>query len=1346
MTMRDRPDADTVFQLDRLLDEQDRRFALGERLLVEPLLEAQPELRRRTELVLDLIYHEIHLREQAGERPALADYRQRFPEFADALCVQFEVHLALGADSADAAGDPTAPAPRTGPAGAAPQAATPSRYRIVRPHARGGLGEVFVAEDCELQREVALKEIQRQFAADEASRTRFVMEAQTTGNLEHPGIVPVYGLGAYADGRPFYAMRFIKGTSLMEAITEYHATGATDPARPLRLRDLLRRLGDVCNAMQYAHDRGVIHRDLKPGNIMLGKYGETLVVDWGLAKLIGRTAEAAHSEEASLRVGGSGSSDTAAGAAIGTPAYMSPEQAAGQHHQVGRASDVYSLGATLYCLVTGRPPYQGATPDVLAKVPYGDFPPPRRIVPDIAAPLEAICLKAMAVRPPDRYGSPRQLGEDLERWLADEPVCAWPEPYTIRTARWLRRHRALVSSAAAALLVMMVGAIAASVLLANVNQQLDERNQALDTANAALRTTNDRLDATNRELSSTVEQLTLARREAEEKRHKAEEEQLIADAVRTFLQHDLLLQADPTEQADRLLVMGGERFATSDNPTINELLQRAAAELTPEKIDAKFPKQPLVQASILWTLGRTFNGVGDHEQAIAHLQRARALVAGKLGPDHPDTLTSMSDLALAYQAAGKPDFAVPLYQEALRKMSAKLGPDHRITLQSANNLVVTYLEAGKLNLALTLLQETVAKMQAKLGPDHRTTLAGMGNLASAYQAAGELDLAVTLFNETFQKHKAKLGLDHPWTLVCLNNLALAYLETGKPNLALPLYQDTLQRMKAKLGPDHPNTLTMMGNLALAYQNAGKLELSLSLFQETHARQTAKLGPDHPATLGTMNNLAQGYLVAGKRELALPLLKETVEKMQTKLGPDHPSTLTSVSNLAIAYQDDGKLALALPLLQQTLQMRKARRGPDHPDTLDSMNNLAMAYQAAGKSELALPLLQEALRKMKANRGPDHPNTLTSMNNLGYAYDRAGKPELALPLYQEALEKQRIKLGPDHPATLRTMNNLAAAYWRAGRLDQSVPLFEEVLRLREKKLGRAHPDTVLTVANLGVNYRNAGRLKEALPLLEEAYRASRSMPTLRWVTAELLNCYARAKQAAHAAALLRELLTDARMTLAKESPELARMLAGYGLALLHAGAFADAEPLLRECLAIRQRTQSEDWSTFNTQSMLGGALFGQKQYAAAEPLLLAGYDGMKQRESKIPPQARIRLTEAEGRLAELFEVTRTKEETRLQGSLTDVRPDAVHEVTLAAGTWVVVEMRSKQFDTLLQLEDEGGKRLAENDDIEPKAKDLNSRIVYRATADGVYRLIATSFQARGRGAYEIVVRQYRAAKHP
>jgi WD40 repeat protein/serine/threonine protein kinase len=401
------------------------------------------------------------------------------------------------------------------------------RFRILRPHAMGGLGKVSVALDGELHREVALKEINEQHADNPEARARFLVEAEITGALEHPGIVPVYSLGAYGDGRPFYAMRFIKGDSLKEAIDAFHrATPRGESASPpgpldfhsLDFRKLLGRFVDVCNAIAYAHSRGVLHRDLKPGNIMLGKYGETLVVDWGLAKAgvkgsePGASATGATAQESLLRPpSASGSSDTLAGSALGTPAYMSPEQAAGRLDQLGPASDVYSLGATLYHVLTGRPPYQGDNAaEILQKLKAGDADAPRRVQAGVPAALEAICLMAMARSATGRYATARELAEDVERWLADEPVRAWPEPWTVKARRWTNRHRVLVSSAAACLVVAMAALVAGILMVTQANAELGAESEKTRLANVALGQANAGLAKANVEVTTANENLVKA--------------------------------------------------------------------------------------------------------------------------------------------------------------------------------------------------------------------------------------------------------------------------------------------------------------------------------------------------------------------------------------------------------------------------------------------------------------------------------------------------------------------------------------------------------------------------------------------------------------------------------------------------------------------------------------------------------------------------------------------------------------------------------------------------------------------------------------------------------------------
>jgi hypothetical protein len=934
------------------------------------------------------------------------------------------------------------------------------RFRILRPHAKGGLGQVSVALDEELNREVALKEIQERYADDPESRARFLLEAEITGGLEHPGIVPVHGLGTYPDGRPFYAMRLIRGDSFLEAIARFHCQDQANRdsgERTLALRELLGRFVDVCQAVAYAHSRGVLHRDLKPGNVMLGKFGETLLVDWGLAKPLGRVEGDTPSAEGPLQpASASGAAPTQMGTTIGTPAYMSPEQAAGQLDQLGPVADVYSLGATLYCLLTGRPPFQEKDLGVLLQqVQRGDFPRPRQVQPRVPAALEAVCLKAMAVRPADRYAGALALAEEVEHWLAGEPVTCYREPYPARMARWLRRHQALAASSVVLLLTATAG-LAGGLYFVNA-----EKNRT------------------------------------EEARKGEAQAAADARAVLEFFQDQVLAAARPENQDGGLGIQA----------TIRE-----AVDAAEPKIAGAFQDRPLVESSIRNTLGTTYWHLGEDQAAIAQHERALALRRGHLGPDHPETLTSMNNLALVYKAAGQLDKALPLLEQVVAKFKQKLGPDHPDTLSSMNNLALAYQAASQLDKALPVLEQVLAKFEEKLGPDHPLTIKTMEHLAMAYKAAGQLDKAV------------------------------------------PLLEQALLKQKEKLGPDHPDTLKTMNSLALAYQAVGQLDNAVSLLEEALAKQ------------------------------------------KEKLGPDHPETLTSMNNLALAYQAVGQLDKAVPLQEQTLAKRKEKLGPDHPDTLTSMNNLAFAYKEAGQLDKALPLDEEALAKRKEKLGADHPETLTSMNNLAFAYKEAGRLDKALPLYEQALAKLTEKLGPDHPDTLRTLNNLASAYHTAGQLDKALPLLEQVVAKFKQKLGPDHPYTLASMGNLGATYLALSQPDKALPLL-------------------------------HA------FLAGQRNRLGRDDPRLATLQAVVGQRLLKHEQYAEAEAVLRECLRIRTEKQPDEWTTFNTQSMLGGSLAGQRKYAEAEPLLKQGYDGLKERAAKIPAESKTRLTEALDRLVQL-----------------------------------------------------------------------------------------------------------------
>jgi tetratricopeptide (TPR) repeat protein/tRNA A-37 threonylcarbamoyl transferase component Bud32 len=714
------------------------------------------------------------------------------------------------------------------------------RFRVLRPHAKGGLGAVFVALDGELNREVALKQILDHHADDPLSRTRFLIEAEITGGLEHPGIVPVYGLGHYGDGRPYYAMRFIRGDSLKDAIATFHADESLkrDPGqKSLALRKLLRRFVDVCNAIDYAHGRGVLHRDLKPGNVIVGKHGETLVVDWGLAKPMGSSKVGPHSDERTLMPSASsGSGETLPGSAIGTPAYMSPEQACGDLERLGPRSDVYSLGATLYCLLTGKAPFEGTDLGaVLRAVQKGAFPRPREVAPSIDRALEAVCLKAMATKPEGRYATARALADDVERWAADEPVSAYRDPVGVRLARWARKHRVGVAIGAGVLQTAVVVLAVSTVLLG-------------------------------------------------QSRAKVESERKRAEAVNAFLIKDLLAQADP------------ENSPAGENLTVREALDKAAKALD---TSATMAQTPDVEASIRSTIGNTYYGLGLYHEAITQLERAVALQ--EQARDYPaaEAIFTANRLAWVIYKAGDNVKGQAMAANLLVKAREALGPDHAETVYAGDSLAAMTVPAEA---AFQLFRDNLKTQKRVLGPEHRLTLRAAINLASAltrYRAGDDptkLAEGLSIYQASREAYQRVLGPDHPETFWEEVGLGFALARSGKFAEAREVLAPLQERAVKVFGPDHLNIGHSSQFLGLAEEGLGHLEAAEKLLLEALEIRRKRLGEGHSQTLETLSHLARVSLALGKaRESATycaeiirhrgkrdPLKAEAIDALQAML--------------------------------------------------------------------------------------------------------------------------------------------------------------------------------------------------------------------------------------------------------------------------------------------------------------------------------------------------------------------------------------------------------------------------------------------------------------------------------
>jgi serine/threonine protein kinase/tetratricopeptide (TPR) repeat protein len=884
-----------------------------------------------------------------------------------------------------------------------------AEYRPQRHHAHGGLGEILIAHQQELGRPVALKRIRPDKLQDKA-RHRFLREAAITARLQHPGIVPIYGLGQDDDG-PFYTMPFIQGQTLQEAIDGFQSDGSLrgDPGRrSLKFRGLLQQFITVCNTVAYAHDQGIVHRDLKPSNIMLGPYGETLVMDWGLAKPFDRDGSVSELEGDAPSPSPWPEDLTDAGIVLGTRRYMSPEQAKGE--PVGPASDIFSLGLILYAILTGKSAFdesilRGADPGEAAVVP------PRHRDPSLPHALEAICLKALSARPGDRYPSARALAEDVTNWLADEPVSAWREPWPIRGRRWAKRHRTAVVAAVVALVagVVGLGAVAGVQTLANVR---------LKRAN----------DETNMALAQ-------------------------ADAVSTFLV-EAFRSPDPS--------LDGRQVKVAD------VLDQASKGL-----DQGFEGSQATLGALLNALGLTYHGLGLGDRAVSLLTRARAVSESALGPDHPHTLATRHNLANAYSIVGRTHEAIALHEATLKLREAKLGPDHLDTLNSRNDLANAYQDAGRTSEAIAMHEATLKLREAKVGPDHRDTLSSRHNLAVAYRAASRLGEAFALDEATLKLKEAKLGPDHPDTLASRHSLANAYWLALRLPEAIAMHETTITLREAKLGPDHPDTLKSRNNLAIAYREAGRLPEAIALNEMTLKLREAKLGPDHPDTLKSRINLACVYQDAGRTSEGIALNEMTLQLMEGKLGPDHPSRLYCCNNLAIAYVVVGRLSAAIALFEGTLKLYKAKLGPDHPVTLDCCNDLAEALESLGRWAEAEGLRRDTLARRRKNVSPLLAKDLAALGHHP-SYDEWSAKEIVLlakdlaavghyllgqsrwseaePLLREALAI-REKATSDDWLRYDTMSLLGGALLGQGRYADAEPLVVggyEGMKAREARI--------------------------------------------------------------------------------------------------------------------------------------------------------------------------------------------------------------------------------------------------------------------------------------------------------
>jgi serine/threonine protein kinase/tetratricopeptide (TPR) repeat protein len=1012
---------------------------------------------------------------------------------------------------ADSPSDVEAPGSRVGP------------YKLLQEIGKGGMGVVYMAEQEQpIRRRVAVKIIKPGMDSAQVV-ARFEAERQALALMDHINIAKVLDAGATATGRPFFVMELVHGIPLTRYCDDNHLTP----------RERLELFVPVCQAIQHAHQKGIIHRDIKPSNVLVTLYdGKPVpkVIDFGLAK----ATEQRLTDKTMF---------TQFGTMVGTLEYMSPEQAEMSALGVDTRSDIYSLGVLLYELLTGTTPLdrhklRAAGFTELLRIIREDEPPkpstrlsetaerlasiaahrktdPAKLSKLLRGELDWIVMKALEKDRGRRYETANGFARDVQRYLTDESVEACPPSAGYRLRRFVRKHRVGLAMAATLVTLLVLGGVVSSWQAVRATRAEGLAKERL----ADVTREKDRADAAGR----------------------------IAQTVNEFLQQDLLRQADSREQAYR-------GFAADPNLTVKEALNRAAA-----KIGDRFREQPLVEAAIQRAIGDAYRGVGEAQRGLPHLERSWVLRQAHVGPEDPDTLDSLNSLARAYSDLWQLDRALQLFEQVLAKRTEKLGPDHPDTLGTMQSLGWVCYLGGQEDRAASLFEQVLAKRTEKLGPDHPDTLGTMHSLCLTYERLGQVYKAVSLQAQEVAKRREKLGPNHPDTLASMQRLADTYMELGQLDKALPLIKESLAKQKEILGPDHSETLWGMCLQAFWYERAGQFDKFVQLLEQTLEKCQVKFGPDHPHTLRIMGFLALAYMRAERLDKAVPLCEQTLEKQIAKLDRDNPETFFLVSIIGDVYRAAMRPADAVRLLEPLVERCQTKRGRDNPITLSAMNNLALAYMVAGRMPEAVRLFEETLSLLNARLGPDHPETLNTTNNLGEAYRAAMRPADAIRLLEPAIKRCQTKLGRDHHKILNAMNKLALAYEVAGRVPEAEPLYRQLVAQTRKQFGAEDPRTTSRQALLGRNL-----------LLQQKYH--------------------------------------------------------------------EAEIHLRECLVVQEKKQPDLWTTFNTKSMLGGALLGQKKHAEAEPLLLGGYEGMKQRQDKIPPHTRSeRLTESLEQLVQLYNAT-------------------------------------------------------------------------------------------------------------
>ena len=778
-----------------------------------------------------------------------------------------------------------------GPGG--PAAGQIGSYRLLQMLGEGGMGEVWLAEQkTPIHRTVALKLIKAGMDT-KAVVARFESERQALALMDHTSIARVFDAGSTPEGRPYFVMEYVPGLPITEYCDKHKLT----------VKERLELFLQVCDGVQHAHQKAIIHRDLKPSNVLVVEQdGKPVpkIIDFGLAK-----AMAQRLTDKTMF--------TEIGVMMGTPEYMSPEQADQSELNIDTRTDVYSLGVILYQLLVGVLPLEAkalraAGMEAILRAIREQEPPkpsnrirsmgpassitaanrkeaPQSFARHLQGELDWITMKALEKDRNRRYGSPSDLSADIQRHLRNEPVTAHPPSAGYRAAKYFRRHRVVVSVAAAGVVLLAGFVINQAIQLRRITRERDR-----------------------------------------------------ADRITEFMTN--MFKVSRPSQAHGNAV------------TAREILDKASTD-----IGAGLSNDPQLQAKMMYTMASTYQKLGLYPQAQSLVERAIQIQRRILGPRNPETLQSMFTLGVLLTDEGRYREAEKLYRENLEMRRQVLGPDHKDTLFTMSNLASTLKLGGHLSEAEALERQTLEGRRRTLGPEARDTLRSMTNLGDILSTEGKYAESEKLDRETLDIMRRVFGPDDPETLGAVNLLANALSGQTRNAEAEKLYREALDTERRILGPEHPQTLLAMNNLATTLEREGQLTESEKLQREVLEIQRRVLGPEHPDTLDSMNNLAAVFMDEGHWADAEKLSRENYAINSRVRGIDHPVTLINLENEAISISHQGRYAEAERMFREAIQAASKTNQPGVIDT--SWYYFGVMAASAGHRDAALEYLSNAI---------------------------------------------------------------------------------------------------------------------------------------------------------------------------------------------------------------------------------------------------------------------------------------------------------------------------------------------------------------------------------------------------